>query len=190
MKNILVVVGSGVKSGNTNKLADAFIKGAEEAGGNVTKAYLGDKIINGCSGCNACRFNKPCIQKDGMTELYGLYDKCDMLVLASPLYFWMISARTKAFLERLYATAQEDPNPPKGRYEKYAEKECALLMTAEDDNFWTFETAVSYYRLNCVNYLGWTDKGMVLAGGCGGSNAKRGVPEEYLEAAYKLGASL
>lgn len=126
-----------------------------------------------------------------MTEIYPLYEACDMVVLASPLYFWTLSARIKAFIERLYATAAEDAKPPKGRYERYAEKECALLMTAEDDLFWTFEQAVAYYRFNCVNYLGWTDKGMILAGGVGGSTSKKRIEEtDYLEQAYEYGRKL
>ncbi|MDL2263752.1 flavodoxin family protein [Synergistaceae bacterium OttesenSCG-928-I11] len=191
MKNILVIVGSGLKNCNTDKLADAFIKGASEAGHSVTKMFLGDKTINGCIGCNACRWGKPCVQKDGMQDIYPLYAKSDMVVLASPLYFWTISARLKAFLERLYAVAEEDDNPPKGRYEKHAEKDCALLMTAADDLFWTFEQAVSYYRFNCVNYLGWHDKGMVLVGGCGGSPTKRCIEETgRLKEAYSFGKRL
>ena len=191
MHTILVLVGSGRKNGNTDRLADAFIRGAREAGHTVHKVFLGDKAINACNGCNACRYEKPCIQQDDMQDICPLYHASDMVVLASPLYFWTISARTKAFLERLYAVAKEDKNPPKGRYEYYDKKECALLMTAADDLFWTFEQAVAYYRFNCVNYLGWTDRGMVLAGGCGGSPGKRRIEETgHLDAAYQLGRSI
>ena len=108
-----------MKRGNTDRLADAFIRGAEAAGHKVTKVFLGDKNIRGCTGCNACRWGKPCALNDDMQAIYPLYEACDMVVLASPLYFWNINARTKAFLERLYATSTEDENPPKGRYEKY-----------------------------------------------------------------------
>ena len=136
-------------------------------------------------------YGKPCVIQDDMQATYPLYARCDMVALASPLYFWTISARIKAFLERLYATSAEDKNPPKGRYEKYAEKDCALLMTAADDFFWTFEQAVAYYRFNCVNYLGWRDRGMVLAGGCGGSPSPRHIETTgHLKAAYRLGSSL
>ncbi len=191
MKKILVIVGSGLKNGNTDKLANAFIKGAIESRHEVTKVFLGNKMINGCNGCNACRWNKPCVQKDDMQEIYELYEQCDMVVLASPLYFWTISSRLKAFLERLYAVACKDDHPPKGRYERHANKDCALLMTAADDFFWTFEHAVSYYRFNCINYLGWNDKGMVLAGGCGGSPTKRHIDDTpYLKEAYTFSKTL
>lgn len=191
IKNILVVVGSWVKKGNTDLLADAFIKGAEQAGHQVTKVFLGEKSIEGCRGCNACRWEKPCVIEDDMQDLYPLIEACDIVALASPLYFWTITARTKAFLERIYAMAKIDPNPPKGRYEKHPTKDCALLMTAADDNFWTFEHAVSYYRLNCVNYLGWTDKGIFLAGGCGGSPGQRRIAGTgHLNFAFQFGSSL
>lgn len=51
---------------------------------------------------------------------------------------------------------------PLGRYEKYPEKDCALLMTAADDYFWTFEQAVSYYNFTLTNYMGFTVKGFCL----------------------------
>ena len=190
MRKILVIVAAGHKNGNTDHLADAFIQGAETAGHEVKKIFLGTKPINGCLGCDACRYGKPCVQKDAMEEIYPQFAWCDTVVLASPLYFWTISARLKAVLERLYATSSPDSHPPKGRYERYPEKDCVLLVTAADDYFWTFEQVVSYYRFNCVNYLGWHDLGMVLAGGCGGCGTARMVPEVHLERAHQLGFSL
>lgn len=78
-------------------------------------------------------------------------------MFASPLYFWTVSSRVKAFIERFYCIAEEDPNPPLGRYEKYPVKDCALLMTSADDFFWTFEQAVSYYQYTLVNYIGFKE---------------------------------
>lgn len=191
MKNILVVVGSGQKKGNTNQLADAFIEGATAGGHTVTKVFLGDKVINGCNGCEACRTIKKCVQKDDMEAVYPLLQTADTIILASPLYFWTISARLKAFLERFYAIAKTDTQPPKGRYEDYGNKDCALLMTAADDLFWTFEQAASYYQFTCVNYLGWNDKGMLLAGGCGGSQTKKKIAEtEHLANAFAFGKNM
>ncbi len=191
MRNILVVVGSARKRGNTDRLADAFIEGAREAGHTVHKVFLGETQVNGCLGCNACRYGKPCVQRDGMEEIYPLFQECDTIVLASPLYYWTISARLKAFLERLYAVSQPDPNPPLGRYEKYPHKDCVLMMTAADDFFWTFEQAVSYFRFSLIRYLGWTEKGMLLAGGCGGSGGPRKIEHTgYLEQARAMGQNL
>lgn len=191
MKKILVIVGSGRKKGNTDQLADSFIKGAEEAGHQVKKVFLGSKAVNGCLGCNACRYGKPCIQKDDFNEIIPDLMECDLLVLASPLFFWTVSAKIKAFIERFYCIAEEDPNPPVGRYEKYPEKDCALLMTAADNYFWTFEQAVSYYRFALIRYIGFRDKGMLLAGGCGGSSGKSRIQEtSHLQEAYEFGKNI
>lgn len=184
-KEILVVVGSGIKNANTDTLAEAFTQGAIEAEHTVSKVFLGDANISPCKGCNACQHGNPCVVHDDMQPLYPLFNKCDVLVLASPLYFWTVSSRTKAFVERLYAAVQTAP----GRYANTVGKECALLMTAADPSFNTFENAVGFYRLTS-NYLGWIDKGMVLAGGSGGTDVPRKVPEKYLKAAYMLGKSL
>lgn len=191
MKEILVVVGSAQPQGNTNLLAQAFAEGATQAGHRVETVLLGQQKIGGCLGCNACRQGKPCVQKDGMQPLYAALERADMVVLASPLYYWTISSSLKAFIERLYAISQPDANPPLGRYEKYPQKDCALLMTAADNFFWTFEQATAYYQLAICNYLGWQNRGMVLAGGCGGVSGPRKIAQtQWLEKAFALGKSI
>lgn len=191
MKKILIVQGGGRAKGNTAQLADAFRKGAEDAGHSVETVSLLKKEVKGCIGCNACRYGKPCIQKDSFNEMVPMIKEADLLVFASPLYFWTISSRIKAFLERFYCLAQEDPNPPLGRYEKYPVKDCALLMTSADNFFWTFEQAVSYYQFTMVNYIGFHDKGMLLAGGCGDTNGKPQIEGTgWLEKAYEFGKTV
>ncbi|MBS4967478.1 MAG: flavodoxin family protein [Lachnospiraceae bacterium] len=191
MKKILIVQGGGRSKGNTAQLADAFRKGAEDAGHSVETVSLLKKEVKGCIGCNACRYGKPCIQKDSFNEMVPMIKEADLLVFASPLYFWTISSRIKAFLERFYCLAQEDPNPPLGRYEKYPVKDCALLMTSADNFFWTFEQAVSYYQFTMVNYIGFHDKGMLLAGGCGDTNGKPQIQGTgWLEKAYEFGKTV
>lgn len=191
MKKILIVQGGGRSKGNTAQLADAFRKGAEDAGHSVETVSLLKKEVKGCIGCNACRYGKPCIQKDSFNEMVPMIKEADLLVFASPLYFWTISSRIKAFLERFYCLAQEDPNPPLGRYEKYPVKDCALLMTSADNFFWTFEQAVSYYQFTMVNYIGFHDKGMLLAGGCGDTNVKPQIQGTgWLEKAYEFGKTV
>ena len=188
MKNILIISGGGRPNGNTAQLIDAFKRGAEEAGHAVELVSLLKTEVRGCLGCNACRYGKPCVQKDGFNELAPWIKAADLVVFASPLYFWTVSARLKALVERFYCIAEEDENPPLGRYEKYPVRDSALLMTSADDLFWTFEQAASYYQFAIVNYIGFHDRGMLLAGGCGGTN---GAPEiaktGHLLAAYEFG---
>jgi len=131
MKNILVIQGGGRPNGNTAQLVSSFVKGAETAGHQVEILSLSKTEVKGCIGCNACRYRKPCIQKDGFNDLVPKIDEADLLVFASPPYFWTISSRIKALIERFYCIAEEDPNPPLGRYERYPDKDCASnLKTA------------------------------------------------------------
>jgi len=191
MKNILIIVGGGRANGNTAQLVTLFTKGAEEAGHKVEKVSLLKTKVKGCLGCNACRYRKPCVQRDDFNDLVPKIKSADLIVFASPLYFWTISSSLKAFIERFYCIAEEDHNPPFGRYEKYPIKDCALLMTAADNFFWTFEQAVSYYNFAIVNYIGFHDKGMVLAGGCGDTNGKPQIDKtNHLAAACEFGKSL
>ena len=191
MKQILVIVGGGRPKGNTAQLVEAFVRGAKEAGHSVETVSLLKTEVRGCIGCNACKRGLPCVQKDGFHELIPKIQAADLLVLASPLYYWTISSRLKAFLERFYCIAEPDPAPPLGRYEKYPDKDCALLMTSADNLFWTFEQAVSYYRFTLLRYLGFHDKGMLLAGGCGGSSGQPAIEKtDYLRQAYEFGKTI
>lgn len=191
MKKILVIQGGGRANGNTAQLVNHFVKGASDAGYEIEVVSLLKYEVKGCLGCNACRYGKPCIQKDDFAEIIPKIESADMIVFASPLYFWTISSKLKAFIERFYCIAQEDENPPYGRYEKYPVKASALLMTAADDLFWTFSQAEAYYKFAIVNYIGFTDKGMVLAGGCGDTNGKPRIADTpHLQRAYDFGRNL
>lgn len=191
MKQILVVQGGGRANGNTSQLVDAFIRGAKDAGHDVEKISLNKTIVNGCIGCNACRYGKPCVQKDGFNELVPKIKSADLIVFASPLLFWTLSSKIKAFIERFYCIAEEDENPPLGRYEKYPVKDAALLMTSADDFFWTYEQAVSYYKFAIINYIGFHDRGMLLAGGCGDTNGKPQIDKtNHLNEAYEFGKNI
>ena len=191
MKNILVVQGGGRINGNTSQLADSFIQGAKEAGHTVEKISLNKNEVKGCIGCNACRYGKPCVQRDDFNEMVPKIKAADLIVFASPLLFWTLSSKIKAFIERFYCMAEEDPNPPFGRYERYPLKDAALLMTSADDFFWTYEQAVSYYKFTLINYIGFHDKGMLLAGGCGDTNGKPQIDKtNHLREAYDFGKNI
>lgn len=180
MSKILVVVGSGHIHGNTEQLSDAFIKGAKESNNEVTKIIL-NKDILGCQGCGACQHNgHQCVIKDEMQNYFSLFDNADILVLASPLYFWSISGRLKSFIDRLYAISTND---------EYPHKDTILLMTSGSKGFYAFEQGVSFYRFY-TNALGWSHRGMVLAGGCKSEPGTKTIDEKYLNEAYELGKSI
>lgn len=180
MSNILVIVGSGFEKGNTNQLSDSFIEGAMQAGHQVTKVNLSGDIV-GCVGCGSCQLNENhCMIKDKMEEIYPLFEQADTIVLASPLYFWSISGRLKSVIDRLYAISTKDI---------YPHKNTVLLMTCGSNGFYAFEQAVSFYRF-FTNALGWTNQGMVLAGGCTGKPGNKVVDPQYLQSAYQLGMNI
>ncbi|MCM1412682.1 MAG: flavodoxin family protein, partial [Lachnospiraceae bacterium] len=92
MKKILVVQGGGRPNGNTSQLVASFAKGVEEAGHKVEILSLTKNEVKGCLGCNACRYGKPCVQKDSFNSIVPKIEGADLIVFASPLYFWTISS--------------------------------------------------------------------------------------------------
>lgn len=111
---ILAICGSPRKGGNSDLLTDYVLKGATEAGARTEKVCLYDIELRPCTACGACL--KPeqsdCVIKDDMTPLVRKVDQCDVLVIASPIYFLNITGPTKTFLDRLYPIA----SPVKRRF--------------------------------------------------------------------------
>ena len=87
MKRILILLGGGRPRGNTAQLCQQFARGAEEAGHSVETISLLKNEVKGCLGCNACRYGKPCVQKDAFNDLVPKILAADLLVFASPVYF-------------------------------------------------------------------------------------------------------
>ena len=85
MRKILVILGDGRPKGNTRQLVDAFARGATDAGHEVEIVSLNKVQVNGCLGCNVCRYGKPCIQKDGFNELVPKIKEADCMCHALPL---------------------------------------------------------------------------------------------------------
>lgn len=182
---ILVLVGSKQLNGNTDILADYFIKGAVQARNTVEKIHLRKYMVSPCLGCNMCfKTGKPCIQTDDMGAIYDAFEKCDMVVMASPLYFWHFTSAMKAVIDRLYAVKRQN-------FRDLPKKDTALLVTAHDNESDTFNQISGYYKTVFINKLRWNDRGMILAGGVGGSQEdKKILGTPYLEEARKLGASI
>ena len=104
MKKILILEGSPRLNGNSCLLSDEFARGAEEAGCSVEKIAVARKRVAGCLGCNACyRNDGVCVQKDDMAEIREKMLEADVIVLASPIYFYSMTAQLKAVIDRTYA---------------------------------------------------------------------------------------
>lgn len=99
-KKVLIIAGSPRKGGNSDTLCDQFKKGAEETGAIVEKIYLSDQNIHYCIGCNACQDTHCCFQKDDMQGILGKMKEADVIVLATPVYFYTMSAQMKTMIDR------------------------------------------------------------------------------------------
>lgn len=179
-KRIVVLNGSPRRNGNTSALIDAFREGAEGAGNTVEVFFLQKMDIHGCRGCFGGGKNPdhPCVQRDGMDLIYPAYRNADVVVLASPLYYWNLSGQLRTAFDRLFAVAECDPNYTNPK------KECVLLMAAEGDGF----DEVELYYDSLMRHLGWADRGKVLCGGVMKEGDIKG--HEGLEEARALGASM
>lgn len=180
-KKIVILNGSPRKNGNTSALAESFAKGAEGAGNTVTEFFLDRMEIHGCKGCFGGHSSKecPCVQKDDMAQIYPAVRECDVLVLATPLYYWNMSGQIRTAIDRLFALEEGDGNVLRGHG-----RSSVLLMVAEGNGF---EDVLTYYN-HLMEHLRWKNLGHVLAGGVGAVGDIAGKPE--LEQAYELGRSI
>ncbi|MBQ7221277.1 MAG: flavodoxin family protein [Synergistaceae bacterium] len=152
----IIILNGARKNGNTAKLVDAFIQGAEAAGNSIKRFDLYGMKIAGCLGCEGCarprvRPESPCVQKDDMTQIYEAFAEAEVVVFASPIYFWAVNGVLKTATDRLYAELRclgREGFPRKG----------VLLMTAAGPSY---DEPVEWYRI-FERYLGWTNLGMVL----------------------------
>ena len=103
MKKVLIISSSPRKNGNSQALCVQFAAGAEAAGNQVQLIRLAEKKIGFCYACDGCMRNGgTCVQKDDMAEILRLFQKADVLVFATPIYFYGITAQMKTFIDRTY----------------------------------------------------------------------------------------
>lgn len=180
-KKIVILNGSPRRNGNTSALVRKFTEGAESAGNTVTEFFLDRMEIHGCKGCFGGHSSRacPCVQKDDMAQIYPAVRECDVIVLATPLYYWNMSGQLRTAVDRLFALEEGDGNLLRGHG-----RGCALLMAAEGNGF---EDVLTYFD-HLMEHLKWENLGHVLAGGNGEVGDIAGKPE--LEQAYALGRSI
>lgn len=103
MAQVLVLMSSPRKHGNTDRLANAFIKGVEENGYSTEKIYVNYQNIKPCLGCNVCQKTNQCVQKDDMQEIYEKMLEAKVIVFASPVYFYTFNTSMKLLIDRTFA---------------------------------------------------------------------------------------
>ncbi len=141
MKKILILSGSPRKGGNSDLLCDEFMRGAIESGNEVTKINVAEKKVAPCRACYACKESGNCIIKDDMADILQAMIDADVLVLASPVYFYSIDAQLKAVIDRTVA-----------RWLEVKDKEFYYIATCADEEKASIETTLACFRgyADCV----------------------------------------
>lgn len=140
-KKVLILSGSPRKNGNSDILCNEFMKGATESGNEVEKIRVTEKKIGFCRACYACKGTGVCAIKDDMAEILQKMIDADVIVLASPVYFYSIDAQLKALIDRTVARWLEVKN-----------KEFYYIVTAADGENESAKTTVECFRgyADCV----------------------------------------
>ena len=173
---ILVLNGSPRPHGNTAAMVEAFAKGARENGHQVDVVNVCQKKITGCMACEYCHqkdsgYERQCVQKDDMQEVYPLLDEAEMIVLASPVYYHSFSGQLQCAINRIYAL-----DKPRRL------KKAALILSSGSNH--VYSGAIYEYQNSFLNYLHLEDMGIFTA-----YDKENGAPEK-LEELYQFGKSL
>ena len=176
--NILILSGSPRKGGNTDLLVEAFVKGASQKH-HVEVVSVRDYKVNPCMGCNVCFKSKDntCVQKDDMSMIYEKMAHTDMLVIASPVYFYGLSAQLKAIIDRCH-------NPIRDTFKI---KKTAILLVGAATLSELFDSILAQYQL-CLNFFKLEDAGRVLARGAKDKGDIKNI--DALNEAFRLGQSI
>ena len=178
MSNIVIIQGSPRKDGNTARLVQAFREGVSSEH-HVTIINVAELHINYCIGCNSCftREGNRCFQQDDMQKIMPKLAAADVLVFASPVYFYGISAQLKTLLDRLHTPLRNT----------FKVKQTALLLVGAASLPELFDSIKTQYRL-LRKFFQLRDLGTVLVRGVKEKGNIEGRPE--LQEARELGRSI
>jgi multimeric flavodoxin WrbA len=176
--NILILSGSPRKNGNTERLASAFADGAAAVGKTVKIIRVAGLKISGCRGCEYCfAHNGVCVQTDDMPPILDKLRRVDALALASPVYYFGVTAQLKLAIDRFFALLQKG----------MAVKRAALLMTCGDVTDAAAASSISMFR-QISAYQKWEEAGIIVAPGLHKPGEIEGRAE--LEQARRLGENI
>lgn len=181
-KNILIVTGSPRRGGNSDRMADAFLRGAQRAGHTVTKFEAAFCKLSGCLACDRCwTEGRACIVNDDWQDFSDRLEQADVIVFAYPLYWGTMPSQLKRLVDRLYSYCS--PKTLRSIHGKHT----VLLACGECEGQEIFRDALSAQEgLN--GYFEWTMAGTVLADSVFESGAIEKT--DALARAEELGASL
>ena len=171
-KKVLILSGSPRKGGNSDILCDEFLRGAQESGNQVEKIRVSAKKIAPCAACYYCRdHGGECARQDDMAEVLQKMIDADVIVLASPVYFYSIDAQLKTVIDRTLARWLEVKN-----------KEFYYIVTMADESVTSADTTLACFRgyADCVE--GAVEKGVIIGNGVyqpGTVKTTRAMQEAY-----------
>lgn len=157
-KNVLVISSTMRKNGNSEVLAQEFVKGAKDAGNNVEFITLRDREIKFCKGCMACQSLKTCVIKDDSNEVVEKMKNADVIAFASPIYFYEMSGQLKTLLDRGNPLYSSD----------YKFKDIYFLATSADTNPHSADIAANGIKGWISCFAGVELKDVILGAGAEG----------------------
>lgn len=173
---IVVLSGSPRKDANTDAMVEAFAETACEGGNTVEVIRVASKKIAGCLGCQCCFTHEDtCVQKDDMADVIESLKGADMVVFASPIYWFDITAQEKAVIDRLNAFGATG----------FPFTKTALLLDSHSEG--VYDAAIAMYKSACA-YCKWEDQGIVTISGMTERDSMASSPKlkEVCELARKL----
>ncbi len=177
-KKVLVLSASPRKGGNSDLLCDQFMLGAQEAGNQAEKIFFKDKNINYCIACDTCQKNGgACAQNDDMAEVMDKMAAADVIVMATPVYFYTMNAQLKTLIDRTYA-----------RYTAISNKDMYFILTAANPQKEAMERTVEGFRgfTSCLS--GANEKGIIYGTGAWNIGDIKG--SEAMMEAYEMGKNV
>ena len=174
-KKVLILSGSPRKGGNSDLLGDEFLRGAQESGNQVEKVFLRSKKVAPCNACYYCKNSGgKCAIPDDMAEILDKMQAADVIVMASPVYFYSIGAQMKAVIDRSVARWTNIPN-----------KEFYYIMTAAEDSDTVMDCTLECLRGFAACLDGAQEKGVIYGKGVYEAGAIKGLPA--MREAYEMG---
>jgi len=174
-KKVLILSASPRKGGNSDLLCDQFLREAKETGNQAEKIFLRDKKINYCTGCGVCQGNGGrCVQKDDMAEVLDRMIAADVIVMATPVYFYTMNAQMKTLIDRTCA-----------RYTEISNKDFYFIVAAADSSKRAMERTLEGFRAftSCLSRP--KEKGLIYGTGAWKKGDIKG--SKAMTQAYEMG---
>lgn len=178
MKKLVVISSSPRKDGNSETLAKEFIRGAMDAGNEAELIVLRDYDLKYCTGCYSCAKTGKCFMDDGMNEISQKLIAADVIVFATPVYFYSMSGQLKVMIDRLVPSYREMKADIYMIATQYDNDKEIMEMT-----FDSIRGATKYCFNNCE------EKGLIYGTELW-EKKDASVREDYLEQAYNMGKKI